>query len=169
MPPLMLTPEEIEAVLLGVQMVGKLGDQAITNAASDVIAKIESILPDHLLPFMTDPAVSLKPLEITPDLMFDNRPTRQAIREGRKMQLDYCAANGEVTHRIICPVLLGHEDGHCLLIAWCETRQAFRHFRTERILNLKILEQPIDVARLKLRQQWLRWRETELSQSRPTL
>jgi predicted DNA-binding transcriptional regulator YafY len=163
MPPLMLTPEEIEAVLLGVQMVGKLGDQAMTNAASDVISKIESILPDHLLPFMTDPAVGLKPLKITTDLMFDSRSTRQAIREGRKMQLDYCAANGEVTHRTICPVLLGYDDGRSLLIAWCETRQAFRHFRTERILNLKILERPIGVARLKLRQQWLRWRETELS------
>jgi predicted DNA-binding transcriptional regulator YafY len=169
MPPLMLTPEEIEAVLLGVQMVGKLGDPAITNGAKDVIAKIGSILPNHLVPFMADPAVGLKPIETAHDLTFDSRPTRQAIREGRKIQLDYCAANGEVTHRIIWPVLLGYEDGHCLLIAWCETRQAFRHFRTERILNLQVLEQTVGIARLKLRQQWLRWHENELSRSRPTL
>jgi predicted DNA-binding transcriptional regulator YafY len=39
MPPVMLTPEEIEAVLLGVQMVPNLGDAAIINAARDVILK----------------------------------------------------------------------------------------------------------------------------------
>jgi len=168
MPPLMLTPEEIEAVLLGVQMVAKLGDAAITNAASDVIAKIASTIPSELLAFIVEPAVSLQPGQVVNDLMFDTRPLRRAIREGRKMQLDYCAVNGEVTRRIVWPVLLGYADAHCLLIAWCESKQAFRHFRTERILDLEILEESIGISRGKLRRQWLQWRETELSRSRST-
>ncbi len=166
MPPLMLTPEEIEAVLLGVQMVAKLGDPAITNAARDVLAKIASAIPGDLLPFMEEPAVSLKPGEVIDGSTFDTRPVRRAVREGRKAELDYCAANGEVTHRIVWPVLLGYADAHSLLIAWCETKQAFRHFRTERILNLDVLEETIGVSRGKLRQQWLQWREAELSRSR---
>lgn len=165
MPPLMLTPEEIEAVLLGVQMVAKLGDAAITNAARDVLAKIASTIPTDLLPFMEEPAVSLKPGEIVDGSTFDTRPLRRAVREGRKVRLDYRAANGEVTHRIVWPVLLGYADTHCLLIAWCELKQAFRHFRTERILNLEVLEETIGVSRGKLRQQWLQWREAELSRS----
>ncbi|MGR9249494.1 helix-turn-helix transcriptional regulator [Rhizobium leguminosarum] len=167
MPPLMLTLEEIEAVLLCVQLVEKLGDPAITNAARDVISKIASAIPSDLLPFIAEPAVGLKPGEITNGSTFDTRPLRRAIREGRKMQLDYCAVNGEVTHRIVWPVLLGYADAHCLLIAWCESKQAFRHFRTERILNLEVLEETIGVSKGKLRQQWLQWREAELFRSRP--
>jgi predicted DNA-binding transcriptional regulator YafY len=168
MPPLMLTPEEIEAVVLGVQMVAKLGDATITNAARDVMAKIASTIPSELLPVTVEPAVSLKPGEVIEGSMFDTRPLRRAIREGRKMRLEYCAANGEVTHRIVWPVLLGYEEARCLLIAWCETKQAFRHFRTERILNLEVLEETIGVSKGRLRQQWMRWRETELSRSRST-
>lgn len=168
MPPLMLTAEEIEAVLLGVQMVAKLGDPAITNAARDVVSKIASAIPSNLLPFMAEPSVSLKPGEITNGSPFDTRPLRRAIREGRKIKLEYCAANGEVTHRIVWPMLLGYADTHSLLIAWCETKQAFRHFRTERILNLEVLEDTIGVSKAKLRQQWLQWREAELSRSRST-
>jgi predicted DNA-binding transcriptional regulator YafY len=168
MPPLMLTPEEIEAVLLGVQMVARLGDASITTAARDVIAKIASTIPSDLYPFIAEPAVSLKPGEVTPDLAFDTRPLRRAIREGRKMQIDYCAADNEVTQRIVWPVLLGYADAHSLLIAWCESKQAFRHFRTERIRNLKVLEESIGISKAKLRQQWLKWREIELSRSPST-
>jgi len=165
MPPLTLTPEEIEAVLLGVQMVARLGDAAITNAARDVIAKIASTLPSELRPFIAEPAVSLKPGEAIDAMMFDSRPLRRAIREGRKVRIDYCAANGDVTRRIVWPVLLGYADAHRLLIAWCESRQAFRHFRAERIVNLEALEQTIGIPKGKLRQQWLQWRHTELARS----
>lgn len=168
MPPLMLTAEEIEAVLLGVHMVAKLGDAAITNAAKDVMAKIAAAIPRDLLPFIAEPAVSLKPGVVIHSAIFDSRPARLAIREGRKMQLDYCAVNGEVTQRIVWPVILGYEDGRSLLIAWCELKQAFRHFRTERILNLEVLEVKIDVSKRKLRRQWLEWRDIELSRSRTT-
>ncbi|MBB1250796.1 YafY family protein [Rhizobium sp. G21] len=168
MPPLMLTPDEIEAVLLGVQLVAKLGDAAITNAARDVVAKIASTISSDLLPLIAEPAVGLKPSEALKDAMFDSRPTRRAIREGRKIQIDYCAVGGEVTRRIIWPVLLGYEDGRSLLIAWCELKQAFRHFRTERIVDLEVLDDDIGVPKHKLRQQWLDWREIELSRSHVT-
>ncbi|WP_209857313.1 WYL domain-containing protein [Rhizobium herbae] len=64
--------------------------------------------------------------------------------------------------------ILGYADTHCLLIAWCESKQAFRHFRTERILNLEVLQEPIGISKGKLRRQWLQSRETELSRSRST-
>jgi predicted DNA-binding transcriptional regulator YafY len=166
MPPLTLTPEEIEAILLGVQMVEKLGDIAITNAARDVVAKIASTIPSDLLPFIIEPAVGLKPSEGFKGLMVDTRPIRRATREGKKIKFEYRAANGEVTHRIVWPVLLGYAENHRLLIAWCETRRAFRHFRVERILNVELLADSIGVSREKLRQQWLQWREKEIAGSR---
>jgi predicted DNA-binding transcriptional regulator YafY len=150
-------------------MVAKLGDAAIKNAASDVMAKIASVVPQDLLPYMAEPAVSLKPGEVTESLTIDTRPLRLAIREGRKMQIVYRAANGEVTSRIVWPVLLGYADAHCLLIAWCQSKQAFRHFRTERILSVEILGEAIGMSKGKLRQQWQLWREAELARSRSAL
>lgn len=163
MPPLMLTPEEIETVLLGAQMVAKLGDPALTTAARDVISKIASSISEDLLPMIAEPAVSLKPDEDTGSMTLDTRPFRRAIREGKKLRLDYRAADGSVSHRIVWPVLLGYADGRSLLIARCETKCAFRHFRAERVLNVEVLDEPMGASRVALRRQWQKWREMELS------
>lgn len=163
MPPLMLTPEEIEAVLLGAQMVERLGDPAITIAARDVISKISSSVPAHLLPLIAEPTVSLKPDGVAEEVLCDSRPFRRAIGEGKKMRIDYRAADGSESHRVIWPVLVGYADARSLLIAWCESKRAFRHFRTERVLNAEILDDAIEVSRNTLRLQWQKWREAELA------
>ncbi|MGO7450363.1 helix-turn-helix transcriptional regulator, partial [Rhizobium ruizarguesonis] len=79
----------------------------------------------------------IKPDDAGGDVTRDTRPLRLAIREGRKLELDYRAADGTITSRIVWPVLLGYDDTHSLLIAWCQSKQAFRHFRTERILKVE--------------------------------
>src|SRR5215831_19423302 len=48
MPPLMLTPDEIEAAVLGAQWVAGHGDAALARAAGDLIAKITQSIPAHL-------------------------------------------------------------------------------------------------------------------------
>ncbi|MBX4977684.1 YafY family transcriptional regulator [Rhizobium lentis] len=162
MPPLMLTPDEIEAVVLGVQMVARVNDAAIRNAAGDVMAKIKSVMPQDLLPYIEGPAVGIKPDAVSAEATLDTRPLRLAIREGRKLEIDYRAADGAVTSRIVWPVLLGYADTHSLLIAWCQSKQAFRHFRTERILKVEILDDAIGMSKTRLRQQWRQWRDVEM-------
>src|SRR6202790_5247211 len=58
MPPLMLTPDEIEAAVLGAQWVAGRGDVALATAARDLIAKIGAVIPEHLRPFLIDSTVS---------------------------------------------------------------------------------------------------------------
>ena len=58
MPPLMLTPDEIEAAVLGAQWVAGRGDPALAMAASDLIAKIGAVIPEHLRPFLIESTVS---------------------------------------------------------------------------------------------------------------
>ena len=60
MPPLMLTPDEIEAAMLGAQWVMTRADPVLTRAASDLIAKIGVVIPEHLRPLLMEPA--LQPL-----------------------------------------------------------------------------------------------------------
>ncbi len=48
MPPLMLTPDEIEAAVLGAQWVAGRGDPVLARAANDLIAKISAAVPERL-------------------------------------------------------------------------------------------------------------------------
>src|ERR1700760_113056 len=56
MPPLMLTPDEIEAAVRGAQGVESHADAALARAAEDLIAKIADIVPDRLRPLVLEPA-----------------------------------------------------------------------------------------------------------------
>lgn len=162
MPPLMLTSDEIEAVVLGAQLVAKLPDAVLANAAKDLVAKIAFAVPKHLLPYIVETSVMAKPALDAENAKADTRSLRSAIRGGLKLRLQYRSQAGEVTSRTVWPVVLGYADTHCLLIAWCEEKQAFRHFRTDRVLNVEVLTETIGVSKSNLRRRWERWREAEL-------
>jgi predicted DNA-binding transcriptional regulator YafY len=48
LPPLMFTEEEIEALVLGARVVQSWADPELARAASDVLTKVEAVLPPHL-------------------------------------------------------------------------------------------------------------------------
>src|SRR6266480_4330415 len=55
LPPLMLTPDEIEAAVLGAQWVARHSDAQLARAAQDLIAKIGAVVPERLRPFVFEP------------------------------------------------------------------------------------------------------------------
>ena len=166
MPPLMLTPEEIEAVVLGAQWVAGRADKALANAARDVVAKITAVVPAHLRPFIVEPSVGAKPvIQGTEKENIDPSMLRTAIREGRKLRLFYRSDRDEETVRTVRPVILGYSDTSRILVAWCELRQGFRHFRTERILKADMLDESHGLRPGELRRRWSVWREAELQKS----
>ena len=161
MPPLMLTADEIEAVVLGAQWVTGLADPLLAVAARDVVAKIAAVTPKPLLPFLVGPAVATKPADGPRTPGIDLRPLRSAIRAGRKLGLRYRAEAGDITERTVWPVVLGYAEARTLLIAWCELRQGFRHFRTDRILSAAVLDDAYAGRCSDLRRRWERWRDAE--------
>ena len=162
MPPLMLTPDEIEAVVLGAQWVSAHSDRSLANAARDLIVKIATAIPEDLRPFITEPSVAARqPLVHEPDDMLAVK-LRQSIRDARKLRLVYRAAAGQTTDRVIWPVTLGYAETSRLLIGWCELRQGFRHFRCERILLAEILDEPIGMRPGELRRRWHLLRKEEV-------
>jgi predicted DNA-binding transcriptional regulator YafY len=159
MPPLMLTPDELEAVVLGAQWVAGHSDKALATAARDVVAKIASVVPDHLRPYIAEPSVGAKPARPGPADGIDLSGLRAAIRDGKKLRLSYRSENGEQTERTVWPVILGYAEASRLLVAWCELRQDFRHFRIDRIIDAKVLDVGNGLRRGELRRRWQRWRE----------
>jgi predicted DNA-binding transcriptional regulator YafY len=160
MPPLMLTPDEIEAVMLGAQWVAARSDKALANAARDVIAKIAAVVPERLRPLIVEPSVGVRPTVAQPEERADPSRLRVAIRENHKLRLIYRSDAGEETERKVWPVILGYAETTRMLVAWCELRQGFRHFRTDRIIEIETLEESIGLRHGELRRRWRHWRET---------
>jgi predicted DNA-binding transcriptional regulator YafY len=161
MPPLMLTPDEIEAVVLGAQWVAGRTDKALANAARDVVAKIAAVVPEHMRPFIASPSVGVKPRAEAPENGIDQSQLRRAIREGLKLRLRYRAEPGQITDRKVWPVILGYAEANGLLVAWCELRQDFRHFRIDRVIVAQVLDETIGMGRAELSRRWRRWRDAQ--------
>ena len=158
LPPLMFSDEEVEALVLGARWVAQQDDEPLARAAADAIAKIAAVLPDDLREGIASTGLLAgPPAEPKPELV-DLAPIRQAIREECKLVLSYSDAKGERSKRTVWPIALGFFDRARVLAAWCELRQDYRHFRTDRILALRQTEKRYPRRR---RVQLREWREME--------
>jgi len=84
----------------------------------------------------------------------DLAPIRAAIRAERKLALAYCDAQGARTERTIWPFGVGYFDEARVVMAWCELRQGFRHFRADRIASCRALEARYPMSRQRLLKDW---------------
>ncbi|MEM0948742.1 MAG: YafY family protein [Pseudomonadota bacterium] len=160
MPPLMLTPDEIEAVTLGIMWVKTRGEPELALAADKLITKLETVAPDKYRTSFLEPTVGVAPAE-QPDEELGAASIRLAIRRRRKIALIYADNAGQKTRRVIWPILLGYRDTSRIIAAWCELREGFRYFRTERIVDAEVLDTPVPRRMDLLRTEWRRAMETE--------
>jgi predicted DNA-binding transcriptional regulator YafY len=161
LPPLMLTPEEVEAAVLGAQMVAARGDPALRRAAEDLIAKIGAVIPENLRPLVVEPATRAAPnWRAEPDNI-DMAQARQAIRHGRKITLTYRDEQERVTRRTVWPFAIGYYETTRLLVAWCELRTGFRSFRTDRVSAAEFHEERYPDRPAILRARWRRERSEQ--------
>ena len=154
MPPLMLTPDEIEAAVLGAQWVAGRGDPALATAASDLIAKIGAVIPEHLRPFLIESTVNASGAPRTPPDTINLTQLRAWIHSQRKVALCYRDEEERETRRIVWPIGVGYYEAARIIIAWCELRLDFRHFRTDRIVTAEFLDQRYPTRRNVLRTAW---------------
>ncbi len=161
LPPLMLTPDEIEAAVLGAQWVMGRGDPALARAAEDLIAKIAVSVPERLRPFVLEPSAGAVPAWNTPQDRLDMAAVRAAIRAGHKIALDYRDEQDRASRRTIWPVTVGYHETVRLIVAWCELRSAFRHFRTDRVAGAEFLEERYPERPAVLRSKWRANQEAE--------
>jgi predicted DNA-binding transcriptional regulator YafY len=141
LPPLMLTPDEIEAAVLGAQWVMGRGDPALARAAQDLIAKIGAAVPERLRPFALEPSArAAVRWNVAPDGL-DMAQVRQSIRSGRKITLHYSDEQERVSQRTVWPFAVGYHETVRLIITWCELRTDFRSFRTDRVKDADFLDE----------------------------
>ena len=156
MPPLMLTPDEVEAAVLGAQLVARQGDLALARAAEDLVAKIRTVVPERLRPLVLEPSSRVAPnWRIVPDSL-DMGAVRLSIRAGHKIRMSYRDEQERRTDRTVWPFAVGYHESVRLMIAWCELRQDFRSFRTDRVDEAEFLEERYPERPAMLRARWRR-------------
>jgi len=142
LPPLSLTPDEIEALRLGAALVARGADPSLARAAQMLRAKVESVLPDRWrLPPATDGPFIFTGRE-TEDSAIHLPPLRHALRERLRVRLVYRDAAGSYSTRLVRPLQLEFWGRVWTLAAWCETRGDFRSFRLDRIEQLIVTDGP---------------------------
>jgi predicted DNA-binding transcriptional regulator YafY len=134
LPPLILTEDEIDAIVLGLRFVSQRDDSDLSLAAADALAKIEAVLPEHL-----GEAAATSGLLAGPGGTGETKMLaviRKAIRAEEKLHIAYVDKKGSATKRVVWPIAVGFFDAAETLAAWCETRKDFRHFRLDRIKSV---------------------------------
>ncbi|PCE32473.1 helix-turn-helix transcriptional regulator [Burkholderia ubonensis] len=154
LPPLMFSPSELEALTLGFRWVAKFADAQLTSAASDALAKISAVLPAELRRDLDSTTLLVGPRTVADRETVDMDALRVAIRTERKLRITYGDGRDKRSERTVWPFALGYFEDARILVAWCELRNDFRHFRTDRIVALKPLGERYPRRRAALLKAW---------------
>ena len=163
LPPLMFTEEEIEALVLGSRWVSERADPQLSKAAKGALSKIASVLPRDLRTTLDTTSPIVGCAEQTDIEAIDLAQIRRAIRVEHRTRIRYVDLKGNASDRVIWPIALGYFDHVRMLAGWCESRQAFRHFRTDRIAALTIHPDRFPRRRQVLLKEW---READMLRQR---
>ncbi|WP_419903346.1 helix-turn-helix transcriptional regulator [Kiloniella sp.] len=163
LPPLMFDPEELEALAFGMTMVQAWADPKLARAATDVLQKIESVLPDPLRPRLAKPSLVAHGDALPEPITIDVGDLRLAIRSQAKVLLNYRDGKGDKSQRVLWPLGLQLYRAIWMLGAWCELRQGFRVFRLDRIEQMIVLKEEFPHERGKTHDDFLRHLERESS------
>lgn len=154
LPPLMFTAEELEALVLGARWVQAQPDAGLAEAARNALGKIANASPDDLRDRIADTGlwpVLMRSLEGPAPVL---GLAREAMRTEKSMRIDYADEAGNRTEREIWPVQIAFYEGKQIVAAWCCVREAFRHFRCDRVQSASLTEHRYGRRRAVLAKEW---------------
>jgi predicted DNA-binding transcriptional regulator YafY len=154
LPPLMFDADELEALVLGARWVQHQGDSALSAAADRALAKIATATPRDLRDHMAETSlwVPVGPQPAQPDPFV--KPAREAIRRQCKLRIAYRDEQNAASERVVWPFALAFFQERRVMAAWCELRDAIRHFRVDRIVDAELGGERYPTPRHALLKQW---------------
>ncbi|EYF04084.1 helix-turn-helix transcriptional regulator [Chondromyces apiculatus] len=137
LPPLNLSEDEIEALVLGARWVAARGDARLGAAAEDAVAKVRAVLPEALRESVDAVTLTVPGVQAAMTVV-DVAGIRAAIRKEHKIAIAYRDERGALTRRTVWPLLIGFFERVMVLAAWCELRRDYRGFRVDRIAECEV-------------------------------
>jgi predicted DNA-binding transcriptional regulator YafY len=140
LPPLMFTEDEARALVASVRMAQVWQDPVLAQASLVALGKILSVLPVTARAAAQSMAIYAPPSGLEPAVQATLQILREAAQEHRKIQLVYRDASEQMTQRTVRPLGCFYWGKVWTLAAWCETRNGFRSFRLDRMVQVQRLE-----------------------------
>jgi predicted DNA-binding transcriptional regulator YafY len=139
LPPLTLTTAELEALNLGMAIVGEAGDPDLKAAALSLADKVDALLPSQAVAEADAWKFAVYPFADAAR-GFAHMPTlRAAIRARQKLRITYISRNADRTQRVVRPLCMENWGRIWTLTAWCELRSAHRVFRIDLVETAEAL------------------------------
>ena len=154
LPPLMFSPDELEALLLGTRWVARRADARLAEAGRSAMARIAAVLPADLREALDTSTLLVGVGDAIPEGEAELPAIRQAIRGEQKLEIAYRDKQAAESRRTIWPFALGFFDRVRVVVAWCEKRRAIRHFRVDRISALRPTGERYPRRRHDLLKEW---------------
>jgi predicted DNA-binding transcriptional regulator YafY len=165
LPPLMFTPEELTALVLGARLVQACGGAQSVAAAGSALARIEAVLPPELAARLDAIALFAPGHQMSAahrrllDELHATCLSRTVIAFTYTRLAD---APTQSERRTVRPLALAFWSGVWTLLAWCETRDDFRTFRLDRIEALTLASRTFTPKRGQRLEDYLKQVRAEL-------
>jgi predicted DNA-binding transcriptional regulator YafY len=141
LPPLVFTPDEMEAIVVGAKLIRRTGDTSLQKAAQSVVLKVKAVTSGNVVRHPTEDAFFVSEFGAPRSNNIDMGKIRRAIRDRKKIHISYVDEHESRSERTVQPVGVAYYIEVTLIHAWCELREDYRHFRTDRILGARFLKQ----------------------------
>jgi len=149
LPPVMFNQDEASALLTAAKLVQSKTDASIAKHYESALDKIKAILrlseKDHIeeidehVMVMGHPAIVYHP-----PAELHLQSILKAISTSSVIEIKYFSIEkNETTHRKIEPVGIYYMGSHWYLVAFCQLRDDYRNFRTDKIDKLTLTEETI--------------------------
>jgi predicted DNA-binding transcriptional regulator YafY len=153
LPEFAFSPDELDALILGLGWVQQRADHALAQSSESALAKILSAKnsgsKNSDTPTLVAPASVSERVDPPQTALL-----RDAIRRQRKVAISYEDAQGALSDRTIWPIAIVYFDDVRIVAAWCEERSAFRHFRVDRVRVRATLEDRYPGRRQSIITRW---------------
>lgn len=136
-PPLNFGEDEIYALLTGIEMVVAFTDDDLAACANSAREKIVNVLDDRRKGIAENLPYRAPTVFLDHAARARHAIIRTAIVDRSKLDISYHALDDTLSARTIWPLGLIAWFGKWTLTAWCETRDDYRNFRTDRITDLR--------------------------------
>jgi predicted DNA-binding transcriptional regulator YafY len=133
LPPLMFSEGEARALVAATRLAQAWLDPALARDAEQALGKILSILPRQTRAAAESLALYAPTFSVDPAIQQQLQTLREAVQMRHRVALAYRDVAGQSSQRTLRPLGCFFWGKVWTLAAWCETRQAFRTFRLDRM------------------------------------
>jgi predicted DNA-binding transcriptional regulator YafY len=137
LPPLTFNRDELEALVIGMRMVESWGDTDLRLASRSVLAKVDAVVDTADRRRLNRTALFSLGFGAAGEATAKLGELRAAVNEQAVLVLEYLDEGGARTERAVRPLGLFFWGRAWTLAAYCELREDFRNFRTDRIARLE--------------------------------